>query len=108
MRSAINSLDGLTPAALSASREARCWLVTTIASAPPFGCAGAGAVSDVDTPTVAIKSSATEHPVSSVAEEATNSEVAEHPKKVARPVGRRPAFCTPPRYRPSEGDPVTR
>jgi hypothetical protein len=54
---------------------------------------------------VAIKSSATEQPVSRVAEEATNNEVAEHPKKVARPVGRRPAFCTPPTYRLPEKGP---
>ena len=71
----------------------------------PLGGAATGAVSDVDAPTVAIKSLATEHPVSRVAEEATNNEVAEHPKKVARPVDRRPACCTPPRYRLPEGRP---
>jgi hypothetical protein len=48
-------------------------------------------VSDVGIPTVAIMSSATEHPVSRAAEEATNNEVAEHPKKVAKPPCRRTA-----------------
>src|ERR1700754_2573861 len=98
MRNAIRSLDGFTPAALSASRYARCCPVTTIALASPFGCDGAGTLSDVDMPTVAITSSATEHPVSNAAEDATRNEVADHRDRFAMPVGRRSVCCTPPRY----------
>src|SRR6476646_10992867 len=114
MLSASRSLDGFTPAALSVSRYTCCWPVTISALESPFGCGGpggcapacpcAGADSDVGTPTVAITSSATEHPVSRAAEEATNNEVADH---FARPEGRRIACCTPPRYRLPHGGPVT-
>jgi len=47
-------------------------------------------------------SSATEHPVSRAADEATNNEVADH---FAKPAGRRTACCTPPRYRLPRGGP---
>src|SRR3954453_2831633 len=118
MLNASRSLDGFTPAALSASRYERWCPVTISALESPYGCGGPGgcaplcpcasAVSDVGSPTVAIMSSATEHPVSSAADEATNNEVAEQPKKVAKPDVRRTAGCTPPRYRLLPGWPGDR
>src|SRR6478752_7254542 len=108
MLSASRSLDGFTPAALSVSRYTCCWPVTISALESPFGCGGpggcapacpcAGADSDVGT------SSATEHPVSRAAEEATNNEVADH---FAEAVVRRSAYSTPPKYRLPGADPVT-
>src|SRR5436305_13299909 len=105
MRNASRSLDGFTRAALSASRYPRCWPVTTMAAPSLSGCDGPGALCEVGSPTVAITSSATEQLVSRAAQEPTRSEVADHPKKVARPVGRRSACCTLPRYRLRLGEP---
>src|SRR4029079_446182 len=114
MLSASRSLDGYTPAALSVSRYTCCWPVTISALESPFGCGGPGgcapacpcadADSDVGRPTVAITSSATEHPVSRAAEEATNNEVTDH---FAEAVVRRSAYSTPPKYRLPGADPVT-